>query len=262
MTPSPPATSLQLRSHIKGSGELEISLVSVPTPSPGPDQVLVRIEATPINPSDLGLLFGAADMAAARAFKGVVLVSLHRFDEARTLATAILAETPDDPRTLFYLAQTQRDRGEPEAARQLYRRRAELGGWDEEVFYSRYQQALMEDALGLPEATETLQQAWDIRPVRAEPLYQLARINRLRRRHHLAWIFATLAAATPRPEDVLFVENWVYHWAARFERADAAWRIGEHELSAELCVELLNEGHLPDDHREHLEFVLGEVRRS
>ena len=66
MTPSPPATSLQLRSHIKGSGELEISLVSVPTPSPGPDQVLVRIEATPINPSDLGLLFGAADMAAAR----------------------------------------------------------------------------------------------------------------------------------------------------------------------------------------------------
>ena len=66
MTPSPPATSLQLRSHIKGSGELEISLASVPTPSPGPEQVLVRIEATPINPSDLGLLFGAADMAAAR----------------------------------------------------------------------------------------------------------------------------------------------------------------------------------------------------
>ena len=66
MTPSPPATSLQLRSHIKGNGELEISLASVPTPSPGPEQVLVRIEATPINPSDLGLLFGAADMAAAR----------------------------------------------------------------------------------------------------------------------------------------------------------------------------------------------------
>ncbi len=67
MTTSPPATSLQLRSHIKSSGELEISLASVPTPSPGADQVLVRIEATPINPSDLGLLFGAADMAAAKA---------------------------------------------------------------------------------------------------------------------------------------------------------------------------------------------------
>lgn len=186
----------------------------------------------------------------------------HKFERDLAVLRATLAETPDDPRTLFYLAQTHRDRGETDAARELYRRRAELGGWEEEVFYSRYQQALMESALGLPEATETLQQAWDIRPVRAEPLYHLARINRLRRRHHLAWIFATLASATPRPEDVLFVENWVYQWAARFERADAAWRIGEHDLSAELCVELLHEGHLPDDHREHLEFVLGEVRRG
>jgi NADPH:quinone reductase-like Zn-dependent oxidoreductase len=60
-------TGLQLRSLIKGSGELEISLVSVPTPEPGPDEVVVRIEASPINPSDLGLLVGAADMSAAKA---------------------------------------------------------------------------------------------------------------------------------------------------------------------------------------------------
>jgi NADPH:quinone reductase-like Zn-dependent oxidoreductase len=60
-------TGLQLRSLIKSSGELEISLVSVPTPEPGPDEVVVRIEASPINPSDLGLLVGAADMSAAKA---------------------------------------------------------------------------------------------------------------------------------------------------------------------------------------------------
>ena len=45
------ATSgLQLRSLIKKSGELEISLLKVPTPEPGPDEVVVRVEATPINP--------------------------------------------------------------------------------------------------------------------------------------------------------------------------------------------------------------------
>jgi NADPH:quinone reductase-like Zn-dependent oxidoreductase len=60
-------TGLQLRSIIKKSGELEISLVSVPTPEPGPDEVVVRIEASPINPSDLGLLVGAADMSTAKA---------------------------------------------------------------------------------------------------------------------------------------------------------------------------------------------------
>ncbi|MES2198293.1 MAG: zinc-binding dehydrogenase [Pseudomonadota bacterium] len=60
-------TGLQLRSLIKKSGELEISLVSVPVPEPGPDEVVVRVEASPINPSDLGLLVGAADMSTAKA---------------------------------------------------------------------------------------------------------------------------------------------------------------------------------------------------
>jgi len=58
--------ALQLRSLVKGSGELELSLVDVPIREPGQDEVLVRVEATPVNPSDLGLLFGAADMSTAR----------------------------------------------------------------------------------------------------------------------------------------------------------------------------------------------------
>jgi NADPH:quinone reductase-like Zn-dependent oxidoreductase len=58
-----PQTALQLRSLVRDSGEIEVSLQEVPVPEPGADEVLVRIEATPINPSDLGLLFGAADMS-------------------------------------------------------------------------------------------------------------------------------------------------------------------------------------------------------
>ncbi len=60
-------TGLQLRSLIKKSGELEISLLNVPTPEPGADEVVVQVEATPINPSDLGLLTGAADLSTAKA---------------------------------------------------------------------------------------------------------------------------------------------------------------------------------------------------
>jgi NADPH:quinone reductase-like Zn-dependent oxidoreductase len=60
-------TGLQLRSLIKKSGELEVSLLNVTTPEPGPDEVVVRVEASPINPSDLGLLFGAADLATVKA---------------------------------------------------------------------------------------------------------------------------------------------------------------------------------------------------
>ncbi len=67
MASSVPAKGLQLRSHVKSSGELELSLVEVDVPTPGPDDVIVRVEATPINPSDLGLLLGAADMGSAKA---------------------------------------------------------------------------------------------------------------------------------------------------------------------------------------------------
>ncbi len=59
-------TGLQLRSLIKKSGELELSLASVPIPEPAADEVVVRVEASPINPSDLGLLVGASDMSTAK----------------------------------------------------------------------------------------------------------------------------------------------------------------------------------------------------
>lgn len=60
-------TALQLQSLVKADGTLTVSLARIPVPVPKPDEVLVRVEATPLNPSDLGLLFGAADMAAATA---------------------------------------------------------------------------------------------------------------------------------------------------------------------------------------------------
>jgi NADPH2:quinone reductase len=60
-------TGLELRSLVKSSGELELSLVRTVIPTPAPDEVVVRIEASPINPSDIGLLFGAADMSTAKA---------------------------------------------------------------------------------------------------------------------------------------------------------------------------------------------------
>ena len=59
-------TGLQLRSMIKPEGTLELSLVSIETPRPQDDEVIVRIDASPINPSDQGLLFGGADMATAK----------------------------------------------------------------------------------------------------------------------------------------------------------------------------------------------------
>jgi NADPH2:quinone reductase len=66
MSAQVPAIGLQLRSLVKANGQLELSLAEVEVPAPAPDEVVIRVEASPINPSDLGLLLGAADVATLR----------------------------------------------------------------------------------------------------------------------------------------------------------------------------------------------------
>src|SRR4051794_4338094 len=60
-----PDSGLELRSRVTSQGQLELSLLDVPVPTPAANEVLVRIEASPINPSDLGLLVATADMDSA-----------------------------------------------------------------------------------------------------------------------------------------------------------------------------------------------------
>ncbi len=66
MTYSIPSIALQLRSLVQADGTLQISLEPIPVPAPGPDEVLVQMQATPINPSDIGLLFGLADLSTVQ----------------------------------------------------------------------------------------------------------------------------------------------------------------------------------------------------
>jgi NADPH:quinone reductase-like Zn-dependent oxidoreductase len=60
-----PAEALQLRSLVRAENMLELFLDTVAVAEPGPNEVLIRVEATPVNPSDLGLLLAGADVAAA-----------------------------------------------------------------------------------------------------------------------------------------------------------------------------------------------------
>jgi NADPH2:quinone reductase len=66
MTTSIPSTALQLRSLVQADGTLRISLEPTPVPVPGPDEVLIQMKAAPINPSDIGLLFGPADLSTVQ----------------------------------------------------------------------------------------------------------------------------------------------------------------------------------------------------
>ena len=89
---------LELRSLIKKGGELELSLVKVKIPEPAPDEVIVRIEGAPINPSDLGLLIGAADMSTVNSDRMLLAHACARlfdFDGQVYWADQVLREMPD-----------------------------------------------------------------------------------------------------------------------------------------------------------------------
>jgi NADPH:quinone reductase-like Zn-dependent oxidoreductase len=84
--------NIQLRSQISKSGELKLSLVKLPVADPAPDEIVVRIEGTPINPSDLGLLIGPADVStlAVSGSKELPVVTAKVPDQALRMVAARL----------------------------------------------------------------------------------------------------------------------------------------------------------------------------
>jgi glycosyltransferase involved in cell wall biosynthesis/predicted GH43/DUF377 family glycosyl hydrolase len=158
-----------------------------------------------------------------------------------------LQHDPSNARAVFYLAQTYCDIGEHDRAIELYLRRAELGGWDEEVFYALYQAGALlgrrEAGAGLP----ILLSAWQQQPTRAEALHELARICRFAGWSAAARAFAERGLEIPYPEAGLFVHRWIYEWGLRYEFALAAFDTGDVEAALAVADELLGIPDLPSD---------------
>jgi glycosyltransferase involved in cell wall biosynthesis len=162
-----------------------------------------------------------------------------------------LAHDPDNARNVFYLAQSYRDAGELARSRDVYRRRAGMGGWDEEVWFSLFQAAILEERLGADAAVVSAAylRAFQNRPTRAEPLVALASFHRRRAEYALAFIYAQHAAACPRPSDLLFVDDAVYRWRALDELAVSAFYAGRLDDGRTAMLRLVQDGCVPQAER-------------
>jgi len=155
-------------------------------------------------------------------------------------------------RAVFYLAQTYSDLGRRDEAIGLYERRAAMGGWDQEVFYAMLRAGVLRAEIGdWPAAMATLVSAWEFRPSRLEPLYELASRLRVRGEHQTAYLFAQRGIDRPQPEDILFVWPWVYRWGLLFEYSIGAYWAGEYRTALAACEQLLSLPDLPEEYREH-----------
>jgi tetratricopeptide (TPR) repeat protein len=169
-----------------------------------------------------------------------------KFTRDLELLTEELEREPENARIVYYLANTLRDLGRAEEAIERYKQRADMGGWDEEVFEASLQAGMLADDVDL------LFQAYNFRPTRAEPLYELAWRFRRRGMPHVAYLVAAQGIQITLPADTLFVRRWVYDWAMLFEFSIAAWWVGKRTASLQACDVLLMKPELPDSYREQV----------
>ncbi|MBO2458056.1 glycosyltransferase [Actinomadura violacea] len=163
-----------------------------------------------------------------RMYDGARSTDPLKFRKDAALLEKSLKAEPGNTRYAFYLAQSWRDAGEYTKAAAAYERRAGMGGWPEEVWYSLYERARLAEHIGEDDDAVIAHyvRAFETRPQRAEAPCHLARALRLRNRPAAAYPFARTASDIPRPNDILFIDDSVYTWRALDEFGIAAYHTG------------------------------------
>lgn len=193
---------------------------------------------------------------------GITPVEKYKRD-AETLEKALIDE-PGNTRYQFYLAQSYFDSQQWEKSMDAYKKRAEMGGWAEEVYYSLYRVAICRAMMDRPwpEIQASFLDAYNYRPIRAEPLVHIAQV--LRQKYNqpaAAFVYARQAAEMPLPQgEILFVPDAIYNFVALDELGATAFAAGRPELGYLACKKLLEEGRVPPSEVQRVEQNYNQYR--
>lgn len=180
---------------------------------------------------------GARSRDPGKYIKDAVLLS-----EALKTETDLMMRS----RYTFYLAQSWKDSGVYSRALETYITRAEMGGWEQEVYLSLYYAGQLAERLDRPdyEIIKFYLQAFNICPTRAEAIHGMARYCRLTKHYSTGFLFAQHGLnATPSG---LFIEQWIYDYGMLDEYSINAYWTGRYQECLVTCGILLNDGKIPD----------------
>lgn len=138
--------------------------------------------------------------------------------DAALLEKALVTD-PNNGRSLFYLGNTYLDGGKLDLAADAYRKRIALGGWAEETHDAMMKLAWCLRPTDPQGFTAKMIEAYNFRPTRAEPLYELAKYYRENNQQPASLLFSKQGMKVKRPDDLLFVNDYVYSHGCRFEYA-------------------------------------------
>lgn len=174
-----------------------------------------------------------------------------KYQKDAAILEAALKDEPDNCRYVFYLGQTYFAMQNYALALQNYEKRVSMGGFDQEVFYSLLQIGRLKEALQMADEAiiASYKRAFQYRPTRAEPLYQLARYLRQKNKYAAGYDTAKSGLMMPLSNDVLFVDSWVYDYGLLLEFSVCAYWTGHYDECQAVCVRLLKKPNLPVDFR-------------
>lgn len=168
-------------------------------------------------------------------------------------------DEPTSSRYEFYLAQTYFEIQKYELALQHYEKRIQMGGWDEEVFWSLLRIAQAQELLSIPQETviASYKKAYLHRSSRAEPLYYLAHYLRSQGEYAMGYDAAKLGLTLPFPKDILFIDQWVYDYGLSLELSICAFWVNRYVECQATCLNLMSKPDLPAPIRADVEKNLG-----
>ena len=159
---------------------------------------------------------------------------------------------PTNVRYQFYLAQSYFDSQQWDNSIEAYQKRIDMGGWDEEIWFSYFRIAIIRAIQGKswPEIKESYLEAFNYRPTRAEPLYEISRAYRSMDKPKLSFIYAKMGVEVQYPQnDILFIAKDVYDWKMMDEFGSVAFYMGDFINGANACKHLLEANKFPESER-------------
>jgi glycosyltransferase involved in cell wall biosynthesis len=181
--------------------------------------------------------------------------------DAAVLEEALITE-PRNSRYVFYLANSYSNAKELQKALKQYQKRALMGGWDQEVYYSLYSIGRIQRELEMPPkmVLESFYKAYRYRPTRAEPLFWIANYYIEIKDYDLAYDVLNKAIAIPLSKDAMMVEQKIYEYILAWMLADCTFSLGKFEESCSSYEKVLKNPGLPNDIRQIMLHNLTKIR--
>jgi len=179
-----------------------------------------------------------------------------KFTRDITLLSQGIKDEPNNVRYHFYLAQSYKDIRDYKNAIKYYKKRVEMGGWHEEVYYSLYMIGLCKQNDGLDFENEILYdylKAYNYKKNRLEALYEIVKYCRINKKYREGYAYGMLGIKNSYPKDLLFIDRDIHTFKFKDELAICAYWISDHTLANELNNELLNLDCLNNNYRNRIQ---------